>query len=145
MLWREGDYEIDTEPSRIDFNRVYAYLRTTYWANDRSFDAVRASWKHSHLVFGVYANHLGALQIGCARVVTDTYSFGWLADVFIDPDFRGKGLGKFLMRCVVEHPDCRDLKLFILGTRDAHGLYEQFGWEKPRHPERFLIRYNYNE
>ncbi|HRK33891.1 MAG TPA: GNAT family N-acetyltransferase [Candidatus Hydrogenedentes bacterium] len=141
MQWRMGSFEVDSDPLRIDMERVYQYLKTTYWASDRSYDEIAASWKHSHLAFGVYAQHYGALQIACARVVTDTRTFGWLADVFVDPLYRGQGVGKFLLKCIVEHPDCSNLRLFFLGTRDAHGLYEQFQWESPRHPERFMVRY----
>ena len=141
MQWRHGAFEIDTDPRRINVERVYDYLRTTYWSGDRCFDEVRAAWAHSQVVFGVYAMGGDARQIGCARVVTDTKTFGWLADVFIDPEFRGQGLGKFLVRCVVEHPDCLNIRLFMLGTRDAHGLYTQFGWETPLYAERFLMKY----
>ncbi|MDZ4861438.1 MAG: GNAT family N-acetyltransferase [Candidatus Hydrogenedentes bacterium] len=141
MQWRMGEFEVDTDRDRIDLERIYEYLKTTYWASDRSFDDVRVTWTHSHLVFGVYARHYGAQQIGCARVVTDTRTFGWLGDVFIDPQYRGQGVGKFLVQCVTEHPDCAQLRLFFLGTRDAHELYRRLGWEEPRFPERFMARY----
>lgn len=139
MQWRCRDIVVDTDAQRIDIERVYAYLKTTYWSADRSFGEVRTAWEHTSHVFGVYA--AGGAQIGCARVVTDTRTFGWLADVFIDPAYRGLGLGKFLVQCIVEHPDCRDIRLFMLGTRDAHGLYMQYGWEAPLHIDRFMMRY----
>ncbi|NUM53388.1 MAG: GNAT family N-acetyltransferase [Candidatus Hydrogenedentes bacterium] len=141
MQWVNGAFAVDTDRNRIDFERVYAYLKTTYWAADRTYEEIRRAWEQSQLAFGVYASGLDGLQVGCARVVTDTRTFGWLADVFVDPDFRGQGLGKFLVQCVVDHPDCRDIRLFMLGTRDAHGLYERYGWEPPKYVERFMIRY----
>lgn len=140
MLWRYGEFDIDSDPNRIDYERVYDYLRTTYWASDRSFSEIRAAWERSHPVFGVYARHFGSLQVGTARVVTDTRTFGWLADVFVDPRYRGEGVGKFLVQCVLEHPDCSNLRLFLLGTRDAHGLYARHGWVPLETPERFMVR-----
>lgn len=140
MKWNRDIIEFDTDPDRIDHARVQAYLQATYWAGDRSAAEIRTSWDHSQVVFGVYDTNADCLQIGCARVVTDTRTFGWLADVFIDPEYRGRGLGKFLVQCVVEHPDCSCLRNFVLGTRDAHGLYEQFGWGIPTFPGRFMIR-----
>lgn len=140
MQWSSGDYVVDTDKRRIDFDRVYGYLATTYWGHDRGYDETRRAWENSTLLFGVYPTAEPGKQIGCARVVTDTRTFGWLADVFVDPGYRGQGLGKFLVKCVVEHPDCRDIRLFMLGTRDAHGLYARYGWEPPTFVERFLIR-----
>lgn len=139
MQWRCGEFTVDTDAQRLDIARVYNYLKTTYWSADRSADEVRTAWEHTSHVFGMYTAD-GTL-IGCARVVTDTRTFGWLADVFVDPAYRGRGLGKFLVQCIVEHPDCRGIRLFMLGTRDAHGLYTQYGWETPLHMDRFLIRY----
>lgn len=140
MKWIHEHFEIDTDPNRIDHDRLLAYLKTTYWAGERSAEEIRTSWDSSQVLFGVYDATALNLQIGCARVVTDTRTIGWLADVFIDPEYRGRGLGKFLVQCIVEHPDCARLRNFILGTRDAHGLYEQFGWGAPTYPERFMIR-----
>ncbi|MBX7259733.1 MAG: GNAT family N-acetyltransferase [Candidatus Hydrogenedentes bacterium] len=81
---------------------------------------------------------------GCARVLTDGLTFGWLADVVIAPEFRGQGLGKFLVQCVLEHPDCVNLKQFLLATRDAHGLYTPFGWKPAPIPQNYLIRFDPN-
>ncbi len=140
MKWIHDHFEIDTDPGRIDHGRVLTYLTTTYWAGNRSAEEIRTAWDNSKVLFGVYDITSDNLQIGCARVVTDTRTFGWLADVFIDSEYRGRGLGKFLVQCIVEHPDCSCLRNFVLGTRDAHGLYEQFGWGMPTYPERFMIR-----
>jgi len=140
MQWRQGTFEVDSDPGRIDFERLYSYLSTTYWASDRSFNAVRRIWEASSPVFGVYAQQEGAALVGCARVVTDTYSFAWLGDVFIDERLRGQGLGQFLMDCILQHPDCGDVQQFILATRDAHGLYKKFGWTPLAEPDRYMIR-----
>lgn len=140
MKWNHNHFEIDTDRDRIDHDRVLAYLKTTYWAGDRSAEEIRGAWDNTLVVFGVYDAAAENLQIGCARVVTDTRTFGWLADVFIDPQYQGRGLGKFLVQCILEHPDCSSLRLFVLGTRDAHGLYAQFGWGAPDYPERFMLR-----
>ncbi len=141
MQWRLGSFEVDTDRDRIDFERVFTYLKTTYWSSERSREEVEAAWAHTHLQFGLYDMDAAGIQIGCARVVTDTRTFGWLADVFVDPQYRGKGVGKFMIGCVAEHPDCARLRLFFLGTRDAQEFYGQFRWETPRYPERFMARY----
>ena len=140
MQWDIGSYQVDTDRQRLDMPRIYEFLRTTYWANNRCFDEVSTAWAHSKVVFGVYSQSDDGAQIGCARVVTDTRTFGWLADVFIAPENRGQGLGKFLVERITEHPDCARLRLFLLGTRDAHGLYAQYGWEPPYYVERYMVR-----
>ena len=95
----------------------------SYWAQGRSIETVRKSIEHS-LCFGVYA---AGQQVGFARVVTDYATFAWLADVFILESHRGLGLSKWLVECIVTHPDLQNLKNFLLATKDAHELYRRYG------------------
>ena len=85
--------------------------------------------------FGMYHNNR---QVGFARVITDNASFGYLADVFIINEYRGRGLSKWLMQCILGHPELQGFRSWLLGTRDAHGLYSQFGFKPLEHPERFM-------
>lgn len=121
----KGEYIIDTNPALIDRELVHRYLSTeSYWAKGVPFETVSKSIDHS-LCFGLYQ---GNRQIGFARMVTDRATFTYLADVFILPEERGKGLSKWMMEEIDTHPDLQGLRRWMLGTRDAHGLYEQFGW-----------------
>jgi GNAT superfamily N-acetyltransferase len=97
-----------------------------YWAAGRSYETVERSVQNS-LCFGVYDTDKEQ-QIGFARVVTDYITFAWLADVFIDPAYRGQGLGKWLVECVISHPDLNPMRRFMLATKDADGLYAQYGF-----------------
>jgi len=116
---------ISTEPGLLDIDFVCRGLNTTYWAGARRRDVIEESIRNS-VCFGVYDKAAGR-QVGFARVVTDRATFAWICDVFIDEGHRGRGLGKWLMACVTAHPDVRNSVSF-LGTRDAHGLYEKFGF-----------------
>jgi GNAT superfamily N-acetyltransferase len=130
-----GAYLISTDPARLDVDAIYAYLSgESYWARGRSRDQIARAIQNS-LPFGAYRD--GA-QVGFARVVTDYATFAWLADVYVLASERGNGLGKALVEAVVEHPDVRDLPRVLLATVDAHGLYEQFGFEPLRRGERFM-------
>ena len=121
----KGKYIIDTDPMMIDRELVHRYLSAeSYWAKGIPFETVSRSIDHS-LCFGLYH---GKQQIGFARMVTDRATFTYLADVFILPEERGKGLSKWMMEVIDTHPDLQGLRRWMLGTRDAHGLYEQFGW-----------------
>jgi GNAT superfamily N-acetyltransferase len=117
---------ISTERERLDVAAIHAFLARTYWAAGISRDRVEKSLDAS-LCFGLFA---GGRQIGFARVVTDRATFAYLCDVYVLDEFRGRGLGKRLLGAVREHPDLRDLRRFVLWTRDAHGLYEQFGFAR---------------
>ena len=119
------------DPARLDLDLVHSHLNTTYWAKARARDVVERSLRHS-LCFGAYAE---GEQVGFARVVTDRAVFAYLMDVFVLPEHQGQGIGKALVRAVVGHPDLRGLRLFVLRTRDAHGLYRQFGFEMLTNPE----------
>lgn len=138
MKWERNNFEVDSDRDRIDFDRLYGYLSTAYWSMDRSAGEVRTAWNNSGPVFGLYDPE-GKLR-GCCRVVTDTRTFAWLADVFIDETLRGRDLGKFMMECVLAHPDCGRVRQFVLSTKDVHGLYSQFGWTPLAEPARYMIR-----
>ena len=121
---RRDGYLISTDKARLDVAAVHDYLsRVSYWAQGRLSEVVRKSLDHS-LCFGLYA---GTQQVGLARVVTDYATFAWLCDVFVLESHRGQGLGKWLVKCVVNHPELQGLKLMFLGTRDAHELYRRYG------------------
>lgn len=125
MEWRRGEYEISTDPTRLDLDLTHRFLsREAYWSAGVPEDVVLRAIDGS-IVFGVYH---GEKQVGMARVVSDKATFAWLCDVFVVADERGHGLGKWLMGCVKEHPDLQGLRRWMLATRDAHGLYAQFGF-----------------
>ncbi len=121
------DYFVSTAAELIDLDFVCAALGGSYWAQKRPRAVIEASLRAS-LCFGLY-ERAGGGQVGLARVVTDGATFSWLCDVVIDPGHRGKGLGKFLVATVVGHPGLSGTT-FMLGTRDAHGLYEKFGFQR---------------
>jgi GNAT superfamily N-acetyltransferase len=122
--WRQGEYAICTDRARLDLALVHGFLTASYWAKGIPLEIVRRSAENS-LCFGLYR---GAQQIGFARVVTDYATFAYLGDVFILEEFRGRGLSKWLMQVVFSHPNLQGLRRWHLATRDAHGLYRQFGF-----------------
>jgi GNAT superfamily N-acetyltransferase len=121
---------ISTDPARLDLDAICDLLARAYWAQDYPRGRIGQSLRNS-LVFGVYD---GSRQVGLARVVTDYATFAWLDDVIIHEDYRGRGLGKWLMSTIVTHPELRGLRRIALATRDAHGLYGQFGFTPLRIP-----------
>ena len=135
---QKDDYTISTDPAKLDIDAIADMLRRAYWAQGRTPEMIARYLQHS-LVFGVY--HKGG-QVGLARVVSDYTTFAWLCDVFIHEDHRGHGLGKWLMETVHAHPDLQGLRRWMLATRDAHGLYEQFGWTPLDHPERWMHKFD---
>jgi len=135
---RHGDYLLSTDDSRLDFAVVHAYLTRSYWSPGISRLLVERAAAHS-LCFGLYHENADATeQIGYARVVTDRASFAYLADVFVLEAHRGQGLSKWLMQCICAHPDLQTLRRFLLGTRDAHGLYARFGFGPLANPSRMM-------
>lgn len=135
--FRRGDYLISTDRARLDTNLIHDYLsNSSYWAVGRSVETVRRSIEHS-LSFGLYK---GDEQIGFARVVTDYATFAWMADVFILDSFRGRGLGKWLVEVMLTHPELQGFRRWTLATKDAHGLYTQFGFTELKRPERWMER-----
>jgi len=123
---QHGDYVISDDQARLDLAVIHTYLsRESYWARGVPRDLVAQSLKNS-LCIGVYGS--GGAQVALARVVTDGATFGWLCDVFVLPAHRGQGLGKALMQAVLSHPYLQNVRRLALATRDAHGLYAQFGF-----------------
>lgn len=129
-----GPFTVSTDPARLDVDAVHAYLSRSYWAEGIPRPVVARCLEGS-LSFGLYHE---ARQIGLARVVTDRASVAYLCDVYVLEDYRGQGLGKWLVEAVMAHPDLQRLRRFILVTRDAHGLYEPFGFQPLAAPEKYM-------
>ncbi|MFI5315254.1 MAG: GNAT family N-acetyltransferase [Myxococcota bacterium] len=121
-----SEVTITTDRAALDLDSIHAALAQTYWARGISRERVAKSLGES-LCFGMFAD---GRQIGFARVVTDRATFAYLCDVYVLEEFRGRGLGKRLIESVRAHPDLRDLRRFVLWTRDAHGLYGHFGFTR---------------
>jgi GNAT superfamily N-acetyltransferase len=133
---RRGGYTISTDRSRLDLDLVHRFLsEDAYWSPGVARDLVERSIENS-LCFGLYDVEG---QVGFARVVTDRAAFAYLADVFVLPDHRGRGLGKWLVETVLSHPDLQGVRRFFLGTADAHSLYERYGF-RPVDPQRMMER-----
>ncbi len=138
MEWRHGEFTVSDERARLDLGVIHGYLRRSYWAQDIPLEVVERSLEHS-VCFGLFRTGVGqSEQIGFARVITDRATMGYLADVFVLEAWRGRGLAKFLMRCVQAHPDLQGLRRWMLATADAHGLYRQFGFATPGDPRRLM-------
>jgi GNAT superfamily N-acetyltransferase len=140
LSWhREGDeFEISTDAARVDVAAVHSFLTNSYWAAGIPLETVAQSIQNS-LCFGIYR---GQEQIGFARVITDRATFAYLADVFVLAAFRGRGLAKWLMQCILSHPGLQGLRRWSLITRDAHGLYQEFGFQQLRTPERWMEKHD---
>ncbi|HEV8001841.1 MAG TPA: GNAT family N-acetyltransferase [Planctomycetaceae bacterium] len=131
---RRGSYFISTDRALLDVSLIHAFLsEQSYWAPGIPREVVERSLDNS-LCFGVYDE---GRQVGFARVVTDRSTFAWLADVFVIDAHRGRGLGKWLIESLLTHPDLQGLRRILLGTRDAHGLYAQYGFKPLTDPTRF--------
>jgi GNAT superfamily N-acetyltransferase len=130
----KDNFTISTNPARLDLDTICDFLTRAYWALGRPRERTERAIANS-LVFGLYD---GAKQIGIARVVSDYAVFAYLCDVFIHEDYRAQGLGKWLIETVMKHPDLQGLRRWTLATRDAHGLYRQFGWDDLHNPENWM-------
>lgn len=130
-------FEITTDKGRLEIEMIQGFLsEESYWAQTRSLEQTKRAIQNS-LCFGVYA---GNRQIGFARVVSDFATFAYVGDVFVLSEFRGRGLSKRLMETILAHPDLQGLRRWLLATRDAHGLYEQFEFSPLKVPERWMER-----
>jgi GNAT superfamily N-acetyltransferase len=138
---RRGEFVISTDPVRLNLEMIYEFLTNCYWAKGIPREVVARSIKHS-LCFGVYDGN-GA-QVGFARVISDFATIAYLGDVFVLETHRGHGLSKWMMECIMQHPALQGLRRWILLTRDAHGLYSQFGFAQIAAPERYMELHNPN-
>lgn len=137
MTVHKDAYSISTDKERLDISYIHGFLSHCYWAENIPVATVRRSIDGS-LCFGVYETDR---QVGFARVITDKATFGYLADVFIDEQYRGRGLSKWLMETIMAHPDLQGFRRFVLATRDAHGLYAQFGFTPLTFTDRWMNIY----
>ena len=130
-----GKFLISTDRSKLDVDVIHEFLTRSYWAAGIPRATVARSIENS-LCFGVYD---GADQIGFARVISDFATYAYIADVFILEAYRERGLGKELMASIMAHPDLQGLRRWSLGTRDAHGLYAQFGFRTVDNPSPIMM------
>ena len=136
MLKQHEAYEIDDDADRFDISRVQQWLATTYWWGDTAnVKMVKRAFAHSALAIGVYHNNA---QVACARVVSDKTRFAWLADVYVTPEHRQRGLARAMTRFIIEHPECQTITRFLLITRDAHEIYAAVGFQPLPDPERWM-------
>jgi GNAT superfamily N-acetyltransferase len=135
MEYRLGEFLISTSRERLSVDVVHSFLTNCYWAKGIPREIVVRSIEHS-LCFGIY--EVSGSQVGFARVASDFATVAYLGDVFVLESHRGRGLSKWLMQCVVQHPALANLRRWILLTRDAHGLYSQFGFTPVSAPERYM-------
>jgi GNAT superfamily N-acetyltransferase len=131
------EFVISTDRSKLDLDAIQRFLlEDSYWARERTVEQTRTAIENS-ICFGVYH---GDRQIGFARIVSDQATFAYLGDVFIIDEYRGRGLSKWLMEVIVGHPNLQGLRRWVLATRDAHTLYERFGFHQLVHPDRWMER-----
>jgi N-acetylglutamate synthase-like GNAT family acetyltransferase len=140
MEWKQDNYLISDDDAILNIDAICDFLSQVYWAHQRPRDVIERSLQHS-LNFGIYDRKQ---QIGFARVVTDFSVFAYLCDVFIHEDYRERALGKWLMDCIMSHPELQGLKRWCLLTKDAHGFYKQFGFTELEDPSRWMEIFNPN-
>jgi GNAT superfamily N-acetyltransferase len=134
MIAEAEGLTLTDEKSRMDLDVIHGYLRNAYWSVGVPRDIVQTAIANSHC-FGVFDQ---AVQVAFARVITDYATFAYLADVFVIPNYRGRGISKWMVEAIVNDARLKVVRRFLLFTRDAHGLYEQFGFRQMTMPERAL-------
>ena len=142
MTISKDGYSISTDKSKMDIDFIHGFLNRSYWAEGITKEIIKKSINGS-LCFGVFNNDPPSLastgkQVGFARMVTDEATFAYLADVFIDENYRGLGLSKWLVQTIMAHPQLQGFRSWQLATKDAHGLYAQFGFKPLENPERIM-------
>ncbi|EQB87539.1 GNAT superfamily N-acetyltransferase [Clostridium punense] len=132
--YTKGGFTVTTDKEKIDIDTLHNFFNKSYWANDRTKQTIIVSIENS-LCFSMFK---GEKQIGFARVITDYATFAYLCDVFIQEDYRGNGLGIWMLECILNYPNLLDLKKWLLATRDAHELYRKFGFSSLVNPEKYM-------
>lgn len=138
--WVKGTFTVTCDPARVDRAVIADFLASSYWARGIPAATVEKSLANS-LCFALLD---GDRLVGFARVISDHATIAYLGDVFVLPEYRGQGLSKWLMECITSHPELQGLRRWILATRDAHGLYEKFGFTPLKRPEIFMERHDPN-
>jgi GNAT superfamily N-acetyltransferase len=138
--WVNGTFTVTCDPTRMDRAVIAEFLASSYWAKGIPQATVDKSLAHS-LCFALLDGHR---QVGFARVISDYATIAFLNDVFVLTEYRGRGLSKWLMECITSHPELQGLRRWMLATRDAHGLYEKFGFTPLKKPDVFMERHNPN-
>jgi GNAT superfamily N-acetyltransferase len=135
--WERGDYLISTDRSCLDVELIHDFISNqSYWGEGRALEVVQRALDNS-LNFGLYSDKQ---QVGFARVVTDYATFAWIADVFVLSEHRKQGLSKWLLEVILSHPQLQGFRRWVLATKDAHSLYERFGFIPLHRPERWMER-----
>ena len=140
MEWTREEFTVSDDAARLDHDVIERFLTGSYWAKNIPRATLDKSLRNS-LCFALLE---GERQIGFARVVSDRATIAYLADVFVLPEFRGRGLAKWLLTCVLAHPDLQGLRRWVLATRDAHGLYRKLGFTPLKRPDIFMERHDPN-
>jgi GNAT superfamily N-acetyltransferase len=140
MEWTRDGFTVSDDPARLDRSVIERFLTESYWAKNIPSATLDRSLRNSLCFTLLEAQR----QIGFARVVSDRATFAYLGDVFVLPEFRGRGLAKWLLTCVLSHPDLQGLRRWVLGTRDAHGLYRKLGFTALKRPDIFMERHDPN-
>ena len=135
--WQRGDFVISTDRAILDREAIHRFLATSYWASGMPRSVLDRGIENS-VSFGIYHHQE---QVGFARAITDLATYAYLSDVFVIEAYRGRGLSKWLLECVLEHPDLQGLRRFALFTRDAQGLYERFGFGPARGTSTYMERW----
>ncbi|MEH7245815.1 GNAT family N-acetyltransferase [Neobacillus niacini] len=142
--WVKDGFILSTDKQYLDTNVIHKFLSVeSYWAKGISLEKVKKSIEKSSICFGMYDGNPekgDAKQIGFVRAVTDFVRFAWIMDVFVLPEYRGKGLSKWMMETMIGESELKDVRKMMLCTYDAHGLYEQYGFQTLDDPEIFMER-----
>jgi len=132
--WHQGEFTISTDRGQLELNVIYEFLTNCYWAKGIPREIVARSIEHS-LCFGVYTQ---GKQVAFARVISDFATYAYIGDVFVLEAYRGQGLGKWMMECIMQHPLLQGLRRWSLVTSDAHGLYSRFGFQLLQSPDKYM-------
>lgn len=132
--YEKDDFYITTDSEKLDINIICSLILNSYWGSSRSRDVIIKSIENS-LCFSLFHKDK---QIGLVRVITDCATFAYLCDVIIDEEYRESGLGTWFMECIFEYPDLKNLRRFLLATKDAHEFYKKFGFDNLKDPDRFM-------
>jgi GNAT superfamily N-acetyltransferase len=133
------EFELHDDQRCLDFALIHGWLTQTYWSPGISRSKVEQAARNSAVVVGAYVNlPTGKRQVGYCRVVSDRTRFAWLADVYVDAAHRGRGLGRAIVGFAMKHPDVADVHNWLLGTKDAHGVYAELGFKALEEPHRFM-------